>query len=255
MTAPILQRIAGGDKDALRECIKQYGGLVWYMARRFSRTSSDAEDATQDIFLQIWCEANRFNESLGPEKTFIAVIARRRLIDRLRRTSNEPLMESSVELLEIVASSESGNTSEKSYEVDQAVRALAELRPQYRQVLNLGLLQGLTHAEIAIRLGMPLGTVKTFMRRGLMRVREYMDIESTPPAVRQPHGSRSVSFDEFSVGPDRPGPPTAAGQPPGVAVEVESIAHGEFLSGHPLGLGVDESPVSQTPSFTAACRT
>jgi RNA polymerase sigma-70 factor (ECF subfamily) len=63
-------------------------------------------------------------------------------------------------------------------EAEQAVRALAELRPEQRQVLELGLLHGLSQSEIAARLCMPLGTVKSFMRRGLIRVREYMNIDA-----------------------------------------------------------------------------
>jgi len=176
MTLSVLERIASGDSSAVRECIDQYGALVWSLARRLSQTAADAEDATQDIFLQIWRSAGRFDESKGSEKVFIAMIARRRLIDRLRKSAAEPHMDSSDEVLESVAWSEpgSGNTAETSIEAAQALQALSELRPEQRQVLELGLLHGLTQSEIAKRLGMPLGTVKSCMRRGLIRVRECM---------------------------------------------------------------------------------
>jgi RNA polymerase sigma-70 factor (ECF subfamily) len=105
------------------------------------------------------------------------MIARRRLIDRLRKTSAEPPMDP-VEALESVAWADPGTTSETSMEAEQAARALAELRPEQRQVLELGLLHGLSQSEIATRLSMPLGTVKSFMRRGLIRVREYMNIDA-----------------------------------------------------------------------------
>jgi RNA polymerase sigma-70 factor (ECF subfamily) len=155
----------------------QYGALVWSLARRLSRTASDAEDATQEIFLDIWRSAGRFDASQGSDKVFIAMIARRRLIDRLRKKSAEPPMDP-VEVLESVAWSDPGTSAETSLEADQATRALAELRPEQRQVLELGLLHGLSQSEIAARLGMPLGTVKSFMRRGLIRVREYMKIDA-----------------------------------------------------------------------------
>jgi RNA polymerase sigma-70 factor, ECF subfamily len=105
------------------------------------------------------------------------MIARRRLIDRLRKTSAEPPMDS-VEALEAVAWADPGTASETSLEAEQAMRALAELRPEQRQVLELGLLHGLTQSEIATRLKLPLGTVKSFMRRGLIKVREYMNIDA-----------------------------------------------------------------------------
>ena len=177
MSPSVLQRIASGDSAAVRECMDQYGALVWSLARRLSRTASDAEDATQEIFLDIWRSAGRFDAAQGSDKMFIAMIARRRLIDRLRKKSAEPPMDP-VEVLESVAWSEPGSRSETSLEAEQAMRALKELRPEQRQVLELGLLHGLTQSEIATRLGMPLGTVKSFMRRGLIRVREFMNIDA-----------------------------------------------------------------------------
>jgi len=172
MSSSVLQRIARGDAAAVRECIEQYGGLVWSLARRLSRTPADAEDATQDIFLDIWRSAGRFDESQGSDKVFIAMIARRRLIDRLRKATAEPPMDSA-DALESVAWADPGNS-----EAEQAMRALAELRPEQRQVLELGLLQGLSQSEISARLGMPLGTVKSFMRRGLIKVRDFMNIDA-----------------------------------------------------------------------------
>jgi RNA polymerase sigma-70 factor (ECF subfamily) len=99
------------------------------------------------------------------------------LIDRLRKTTAEPPMDP-VETLETLAWSDPGTASEVSLEAEQAARALQELRPEQRQVLELGLLHGLTQSEIAARLSLPLGTVKSFMRRGLIRVREYMNIDA-----------------------------------------------------------------------------
>jgi RNA polymerase sigma-70 factor, ECF subfamily len=183
MSPSVLQRIASGDPAAVRECIEQFGPLVWSLARRLSRTASDAEDATQEIFLDIWRSAGRFDASQGSDKVFIAMIARRRLIDRLRKKSAEPPMEPT-DVLDSVAWSDPGTSAEISLEAEQAARALAELRPEQRQVLELGLLHGLSQSEIAARLGLPLGTVKSFMRRGLIRVREYMNLDSESVSAR-----------------------------------------------------------------------
>ncbi len=183
MKPSVLQRIAAGDSTAVRDCIDQFGALIWSLARRLSRTAADAEDATQEIFLDIWRSAARFDASQGSEKVFIATIARRRLIDRLRKTTAEPPMDP-VEVLEFMTWPDSGTASEVSLEAEQAMRALAQLRPEQRQVLELGLLHGLSQSEIAARLSMPLGTVKSFMRRGLIRVREFMNIDDERVSAR-----------------------------------------------------------------------
>jgi RNA polymerase sigma-70 factor (ECF subfamily) len=177
MSSSLLLRIAAGDSSAVRECIDQYGGLVWSIARRLSRTPSDAEDATQEIFLDIWRSAARFDASQGSDKVFIAMIARRRLIDRLRKTSAEPPMDP-LESLDAISGTDGSQSSETVMEAEQATRVLAELRPEQRQVMELGLLHGLSQSEIAKRLNMPLGTVKSFMRRGLIKVREQMNIDA-----------------------------------------------------------------------------
>ncbi|HEX4243255.1 MAG TPA: sigma-70 family RNA polymerase sigma factor [Steroidobacteraceae bacterium] len=173
----MLQRIAAGDSAAVRECIEQYGPLVWSLARRLSRSPSDAEDATQEIFLDIWRSAARYDASQGSDKVFIAMIARRRLIDRLRKVTAEPPMDP-VEVLDTVTWADPGTASETSTEAEHAARALQELKPDQRAVLELGLLHGLSQSEIAARLQMPLGTVKSFMRRGLIKVREYMNLDA-----------------------------------------------------------------------------
>jgi RNA polymerase sigma-70 factor (ECF subfamily) len=183
MSSTVLQRIANGDSAAVRECIEEYGGLIWSLARRLTRTPSDAEDATQEIFLDIWRSAGRFDAAQGSVKVFIAMIARRRLIDRLRKSTSEPPMDP-VEVLDVIAWSDPGTASEVSVEAEQASRALQLLRPEQRQVLELGLLHGLSQSEIATRLGMPLGTVKSFMRRGLIAVREHMNIDVSNVSAR-----------------------------------------------------------------------
>jgi RNA polymerase sigma factor (sigma-70 family) len=175
MDESVLKRIARGDARAVSECIDQFGGLIWALARRLTRTRADAEDAVQEIFTDIWRSAGRFDSNQGSEKVFVTTIARRRLIDRLRRTTQEPQTES-VDALDVLAWSQPGSRGEICVEAARAANAVAQLRPEQQQVLQLGILQGLTHSEIAASTGMPLGTVKTFMRRGLIQVRELMGV-------------------------------------------------------------------------------
>jgi RNA polymerase sigma factor (sigma-70 family) len=175
MTESVLVRVARGDSQAVRECIDEFGGLVWAIARRMTRSRADAEDAVQEIFVDVWRSAGRFDAAQGSEKVFITTIARRRLIDRIRRGRMNHLMDSE-ESLEDVRWAEPGNEGEIRVEAERAAAVVARLRPDQRKVLRMGLLEGMTHSEIATATGMPLGTVKTQMRRGLIQVRQWMKI-------------------------------------------------------------------------------
>jgi RNA polymerase sigma-70 factor (ECF subfamily) len=170
-----LVRIASGERAAVQDCIDAYGGLVWSLARRLSPTPSDAEDAVQEIFIDLWKNAGRFEPEQAPERVFITMIARRRLVDRLRRARRAPRTE---ELSGDIGDPREGpgRRAELSAEAAAAAKALGELRDEQRRVLELSIYDGFTHQEIAQRTGMPLGTVKTHARRGLLRVREALGL-------------------------------------------------------------------------------
>ena len=182
MSESLMARIARGDDAAVAEVIDQYGALVWSIARRLTRNPSDAEDAVQEIFTDVWRSAHRYDASAGTEKVFVTTIARRRLIDRMRRLSNRVPTESA-DVLDELGFHTPDTAGEISVEAERAARVLATLRPEQRQVIELGLLHGLSHSEIAAHTGMPLGTVKTFMRRGLIQVREALGV--TPGAAAE----------------------------------------------------------------------
>jgi RNA polymerase sigma-70 factor, ECF subfamily len=171
----ILQRIASGDKTAVQECLSTYGGLVWSLSRRMSPNTDDAEDAVQEIFVDIWKNAGRFDESQASETTFISMIARRRLIDRLRKINRRPTTDSIEDMLNEPAN-QFDEKLQTNVEARQAAKALLELRPEQRQVLQLSIYQGLSHQEIADALQMPIGTVKTHARRGILQVREILGV-------------------------------------------------------------------------------
>jgi len=153
----------------------QYGGLVWSLARRMCPTAVDAEDAVQEVFVALWENAGRFDSALGSETTFVAMIARRRLIDRVRRASRRP---GASELVEDIAPDHSratvAGTAEIGEEAQKAAEALHKLSPDQQRVLRLAIYHGLSHDKIAQSTGLPLGTVKTHIRRGLIRVREIL---------------------------------------------------------------------------------
>ena len=170
----ILQRIASGDTSAVQDCLDKYGGLVWSLARRMLADNNEAEDAVQEIFIELWKNAERFDEKQSSETTFIAMIARRRLIDRIRKHTRKPNIDSFEDILVEPA----GKTDEEVYvsiEAQQVAKLMNELRPEQKQVLQLSIVDGYSHQEICDALDMPLGTVKTHARRGLIQVRELLE--------------------------------------------------------------------------------
>ena len=84
-----LERVAAGQADAVEECLRKYRGLVWSLARKLCPNLTDAEDAVQEIFIEVWRHADRFDAGRASEATYIATIARRRLIDKYRRRSRQ----------------------------------------------------------------------------------------------------------------------------------------------------------------------
>ena len=173
----LLQRVAAGDTQAVAACVDQFGGLVWSLARRLLGRPSDAEDAVQEVFIELWKNASRFDPAIASEATFVAMIARRRLIDRRRREVRRPESESvALEDVLIATDSEQANF-ELQDEAARAAAALEQLKPEQQSVLRLAVCHGWPHQLIADRLGLPLGTVKTHVRRGLIRIREELDAE------------------------------------------------------------------------------
>lgn len=171
MASALLERVAAGESAAFAQCMDLYGDLVWSLARRFSTTAADAEDATQEIFLRLWKNAAQFDAARGSEGAFIATLARRLLIDRYRERRRRPV-EVAVEDHDPVwtAHEDAG----VSADAQRAASALGQLRPEQQRVIALSVVQGLSQGEIANATGMPLGTVKTLMRRGFLELRERL---------------------------------------------------------------------------------
>ena len=184
----LLSRIARGDRSAFHDCLRRHGALVNGIAARFFAAVQDREDVVQDVFLTLWRDAGRYDESFGPEEAFIAVIARRRVIDLLRKRGRRLESDGASDALDEVAASTSELTDrlEQGDEVARVRAAMRELRPEEQQVIELAVLQGLSQAQVAERLGLPLGTVKSLARRGLMRLRErVVTIESSSATAKE----------------------------------------------------------------------
>lgn len=170
---PLLPKIARGDPSAFNAVVDRYGGLVWSLARRRCAGTAEAEDAVQEIFLELWRNADRFDVRRGREVTFVAMIARRRLIDRLRKAERERIGG------ETLAQASGGNAGgsaavEAGADTSRVLDAISTLPSDQSEVLALSLARGLSHREIAETTALPIGTVKSHLRRGLERVRQTL---------------------------------------------------------------------------------
>lgn len=174
----LLHKVAAGDAGAVKELTRRYAGLVYALARRMCLSQSEVEDAVQDIFIALWQSAARYNPAIAAEDTFVAMVARRRLIDR-RRKSARRRVEQGTEDFSFMASDQTpasapGAAAELSEDARQAAAVLQTLRPEQQQVLRLAVGQGYSHEQISGLLDLPLGTVKTHVRRGLISLRSAL---------------------------------------------------------------------------------
>lgn len=174
-SSAVLQRIAAGDPGALEAGIDRFGGLVWSIARKFLRSGEDAEEAVQDVFAQLWKHAERFDPDRASATTFVTMIARRRMIDRSRRAGRRAPTEGGAELDAIPAEARADRV-EQNDDIEKVTKAFVLLRPEQREALRLSVYHGLSHRQIADQLDLPLGTVKTHVRRGLIRIRELLGL-------------------------------------------------------------------------------
>jgi len=169
----VLPRVAKGDAEAVQECIDRYGRLVWSLALRHSPSRGEAEDAVQEIFIALWESAARYDPGRASEAAFISTIARRRLIDQHRRRQRRIKLES-LDEKEYVEPETPGRHVEACAEAALAARAIDRLQPKERNVVLLSAYHGMSHGQIAEHTGLPLGTVKTYVRRGLSRVKDML---------------------------------------------------------------------------------
>lgn len=171
---PLLPRIAAGDERAVDECVDRYQRLVWSLARRLGPRPDELEDAVQEIFVEVWRSADRFDATRGTEATFVATIARRRLIDRRRREQNRP-DERPLLPDENIPGPDLAEEIDQRSEAGLAARELLRLDESARRLVVLSVIHGLSHGEIALATATPLGTVKSTIRRSLRRVREALE--------------------------------------------------------------------------------
>lgn len=175
----LLPHVAAGDAAAMKHMIERYGRLIWSMACRFERET--AEDAVQEVFIDLWKSAERYDANVAKESTFVMMIARRRLIDRRRRRAVQPAIDYDNEMLTL-ADHHNAPADVAAY-ANATVRAIEQLSAGQRDVLLLSICYGMSHQDIAEKLAIPLGTVKAHARRGMLAVKAVIsaDVEEVVP--------------------------------------------------------------------------
>jgi RNA polymerase sigma-70 factor (ECF subfamily) len=170
----LLKAIAARDEAALAELYDRYDRILFGLLMRILNNREEAEDVLQEVFLQVWRKAADFDESRGRPFTWLVTLARSRGIDRLRTlASRERVAEAGArEVTEEI--SDAATDAFKSEQRGLVSNALATLPDEQKRPIMLAYFDGLTQSEIARHLGAPLGTVKTRMRMGMIRLRELL---------------------------------------------------------------------------------
>ena len=169
-----MKAIAARDEAALAQLYDRYRVIVFGLLMRILNNREEAEDVLQEVFLQVWRKADDFDENRGRPFTWLVTLGRSRGIDRLRSlASRERVAEAGAREV-IEQTSDAATDAFKSEQRGLVNSALAQLPDEQKRPLMLAYFDGLTQSEIAARLGAPLGTVKTRMRTGLMRLRELL---------------------------------------------------------------------------------
>lgn len=173
--ATLIKRVAGGDQSALTLLYDATSRLAYGLVLRVLNDAATAEEVLLDVYMQVWRQASHYDEGRGTPLAWLLTIARSRAIDRLRSGKSEKQHHEPIENATPIASLTDVASAAVASETQGIVRsALRSLAPEQREVIELAYYLGLTHTEIAARLGQPLGTVKTRTRLGMMKLRETL---------------------------------------------------------------------------------
>ena len=172
----LLSRIATGDTYALEQLYDRYSGLLTALARRVLHDPSDAEEILQEVFLQVWNQAGRYDRARSSVSTWLVLITRSRSIDRLRsrQVKDRTLTALKQEKPVLHTSPEGGRNVLLEQRRNRLGVELADLPDEQREVLELAFFRGMTQSEISASTGIPLGTVKTRTLLAMKKLRKAL---------------------------------------------------------------------------------
>jgi RNA polymerase sigma-70 factor (ECF subfamily) len=182
----LVERIMAGDEGALAALYDRYAGMLFAMLVRILRDTSAAEEVLQDLFLQLWRGASRFDASRGSLAAWLLVIGRNRALSRLRGKGRHEILADSEEF-SIEAVPSSGNLEDEVARMQLMERlrgAMAALPQEQREAVELAYFEGMTQTEIAARVGCPLGTVKSRVRAAMQTLKQLFEDEWTRQSGR-----------------------------------------------------------------------
>jgi RNA polymerase sigma-70 factor (ECF subfamily) len=166
----LVTAIRSGDEGAMAALYDRYSPIVYSVALRVLQDTAAAEDVLQEVFMQLWRKPEAFDASRGNLAAWLAVIARHRAIDALRRRRPENDIENVVVSVEPDLASD----ADRSRAMAKVRDALGAMAAPQRSALEMAYFEGLTHSEIADKTGEPLGTIKTRIRTGLLSLRKAL---------------------------------------------------------------------------------
>ena len=191
--AALLSRVGLGDRAAFATLYKQTAAHLMGVVVRINRDRAQAEDVLQEVYVNVWRAAGRFDAAMSQPMTWLTSVARNRAIDSLRRRQTEPQTVSTTlgtdddpdDMLQYPAPDAPGPLEllARAGEAHALTACLGELSGEQQQSLALAFYQGLSHAEVAAHLRQPLGTVKSWLRRGLQALKACLERAAKAPAA------------------------------------------------------------------------
>lgn len=175
----LLTRVARGDQAAFGELYDQVAPRVLGLVKRLLIDHSQSEEVTQEIFLEIWQTASRYEASRGGALTWIMTMTHRRAVDRIRASQAGRDRDTKIGIRDLeVEYDHVAETVEVRIEHERVEKAMTRLTELQRQAVSLAYFGGYSHSEVADMLHVPLGTVKTRLRDGMIRLRDEMGVAS-----------------------------------------------------------------------------
>jgi RNA polymerase sigma-70 factor (ECF subfamily) len=176
--ATLVQQLLRRDVNAFEQLYDRHARIVYALVLRILQQAATAEEVVQDVFLQLWRHADHYDAARGPFVPWLLTLARNRALDQLRlKSERQRRRENQVDELPPVCSAPQIEVDIDDRRQAERVRALmGALQPQQRRAIELAYFQGLSHSEIAAALQEPLGTVKSWIRNGLLKLREGLQV-------------------------------------------------------------------------------
>lgn len=175
----LLAQIAGGDQAAFGALYDEISPRVFGLIRRLLVDHSQSEEVTQEVFLEIWQNAARFEPTKGGASTWILTMAHRRAIDRIRSSQSGRDRDVKIGIRDFVSEYDNvAETVEITIEHERVKEAMTQLTELQRQAVTLAYYGGYSHSEVATMLSVPIGTVKTRLRDGMIRLRDQLGVAS-----------------------------------------------------------------------------